>query len=162
MMSLPIVPSVVGRAVAVSSFIFFMAAASSWYGLNPKVRMTRPGRKLNEPRFDVVRPHIEIALHALVVWAGFLFVLLVAVPLAADLVQLERGEKLAKFTGRIIRRTSGFGGLLLGERSVQFVRGGESYYLFYCWRASLHAGQTYEFTVLPRSRMILDFHAPGT
>jgi hypothetical protein len=107
--------------------------------------MTRPGRKLNESRFDVVRPYIEIALHALVVWAGFLFVLLVAVPLAADLVQLERG-----------------GGLLLGERSVQFVRGGESYYLFYCWRASLHAGQTYEFTVLPRSRMILDFHAPGT
>jgi hypothetical protein len=113
---------------------------------------------LAERKFDNVRPKIELGIRIAVVAFGILFLIYKTLPLGSDLAHLAAGEKPATFTATITYRTSSFGGVLLGERSVQFARGGMSYSLFYSWTSPLRVGESYEFTVLPRSRLILDFH----
>jgi len=148
MVSLPGVPIYLGRMVAVSSFTFFGTLAIFWFGISPTIKMIRGGPS---------RPKVELGIRIAVVAFGISFFAYDAWPLASDLLHLAAGEKPAKFTSTVIYRTSGFGGLLLGERSVRFARDGISYYLFYSWTDHLSVGHSYEFTVLPRSRMILDF-----
>jgi hypothetical protein len=93
----------------------------------------------------------------MVVLFGVLFLVYKAGPLTSDLVHLAAGEKARLVQATVIYRTSSLGGVLLGERYVRFAPNGPSYYLFYSWTSSIYIGKAYEFTVLPRSRMILEF-----
>lgn len=152
------VPVWIGRMIAVSSFTFFFTVAIFWFGVSPNTKMIVGKRGLADPKFDHVRPRIELAIRIAVVLFGFVFLASNTVPLANDLLHLATGEQPTTLTATITYRTSSPGGLLVGERSVRFDRRGESYYLFYSWTKPLRIGETYVFVVLPRSRMILDFH----
>jgi hypothetical protein len=159
--SLPGVPIWLGRAVAVSIFFFFLDVGIFWYGLNPKSKMILGGT-LAEARFDKTRPKIELGIRICVIAFGLVLIVYKVLPLASDLFHLSTGEKPAGFTAKVIYETSSFGGLLLGERSVRFAREGASYTLFYSWTSPLRVGESYEFVVLPRSRLVLDFHKSGS
>ena len=150
--ALPWGPIWLRRAIAVSSFTFFMTIAVFWFGLSPKSKMFREGTP--------ARPKSELGLRIAVVAFGVFVVVYMTSPLASDLFHLVTGEKPVKFTAKVTSRTSGVGGVLVGERSVRFGQGAESYRLYYSWTSRLNIGESYEFTVLPRSRMILDFHTP--
>ena len=151
------IPNWLGRAIAVTSLMFFFAPAIFWYGLNPKTKMVRGGG-LAEARFDKIRPRIEIGIRIAVVVFGIFFTVFDVLPLASDLYHVVKGEMPATFTAKVRYRTSGLGGVLLGENSIRFEREGKSYYVFYNWTKPLRVGESYEFRVLPRSRMVLDFH----
>jgi hypothetical protein len=150
------VPLWLGRATAVSSFTFFLTVAIFWFGLDPKTRMIMGGR-LAQPELDRERKKIEIGIRIAVVVFGVFFFWLDAFPLASDLIHLLKGEARTTFTAKVAYRTTALGGVLLGENSVRLVPGGDSYYAFYNWTKPLRVGESYEFVVLPRSRMILDF-----
>lgn len=151
--SLPWGPIWLRRTIAVSSFTFFMTVGIFWFGLSPKSKMFREGTP--------PRPKSELGIRIAVVAFGILFFVYQTSPLASDLFHLVTGEKPAKFTATVTYRTSAFAGVLVGERSVRFGRGGASYYLYYSWTSRLNEGESYEFTVLPRSRMILDVRTAG-
>lgn len=159
--NLPGISIWLGRTIAVSSFTFFMSVAIFWFGLSPKTKMITGKGGLADRKYDNARPKIELGIRIAVVAFGILFLVYKTLPLASDLAHLAAGEKPTRLTATITYRTSSFGGVLLGERSVQFARGGQSYYLFYSWTSTLRVGESYEFTVLPRSRLILDFRESG-
>jgi hypothetical protein len=152
-LSLPWGPVWLRRTIAVSSFTFFVTAGVFWLGLSPKSTMFREETP--------ARLKSERVIRIAVVAFGILFFVYQTSPLASDLFHLVTGEKPTKFTAMVTYRTSSLKGALVGERSVRFGRGGASYYLFYSWTSPLNEGESYEFTVLPRSRMILDFRTPG-
>lgn len=152
-----VAPVWLGRAIAVSSFTFFVTAAAFWSGLNPNVRMIKGGRYA-QPDFAKFRRRTEIELRIVVVLFGILYAYYAALPLASDLIQLSFGERPAVFTDKISYRSTALFGVVLGENSVRFASQKGSYYLFYNWTKPLKMGQSYDFVVLPRSRTILDFH----
>jgi len=153
------IPPWVGRAAAVSSFTFFATIAVFWRGLSPKSKMIRGGR-LSESRFDNVRPKIERGMRLLVVAFGFLLSFYVALPLALDLFHLAGGEKPTTITAVVKYKSVPLGGIWFVHQSVRFTRDAVSYSLFYSWKP-LQVGSSYQFTLLPRSREILDFHESG-
>jgi hypothetical protein len=160
MVSLPWIPIWLGRLIAVSTFTFFGTLAIFWYGLSPRSKMIRKGGKLNEPRFNRVRPKIERVMRALIVGFGAFFSFYVTLPLASDLVHLAAGEKPAIITGIPADKSVPLGGLWFLKQSVRFGREADSYSLFYSWKP-LRVDASYEFVVLPRSRVILDFRESG-
>jgi hypothetical protein len=157
MVSFPGIPIWLGRAAAVSIFFFFMTVAIFWFGLSPKSKMIQGG-PLTEPRFEKTRRKIDLGIRSAVIAFGLIFLFYKTLPLASDLFHLSIGEKPAKFTARVAYETSSLGGVFFGERSVRFARDGMSYTVFYSWTSPLRVGTSYEFIVLPRSRLILDFH----
>ena len=154
-------PAWQGRAIAVSSLLFFFTVAIFWYGLNPNTKMIRGGG-LAEPRFDKIRPRIELGIRAAVVLFGVFFAVFNTFPLAADLVHLAKGEPPVRRAATVQSRTSALGGVLLGQSSVRLADPGQSFYIFYNWSKPLRVGESYEFVILPRSRMILDFREAHT
>jgi hypothetical protein len=154
--SLPGIPVWLSRSIAVSTFIFFTTVGIFWFGLSPKSKMIMGG-SLAESRYDRVRPKIDLGIRGVVVAFGVLFFVYKTLPLGKDIFHLATGEKPTKLTATVAYRTSSMGAVLLGERSVRFARDTTSYYLFYSWTSPLYIGESYEFLVLPRSRMILDF-----
>ncbi len=158
LINLPGVQVWIGRTIAVSSFMFFVPVGVFWFGLNPKTKMIRAGGKLATPQFDNLRPKIERAIRIVVVTFGIFFLVSETIPLAMDLIHLADSDMPTKFTDTVTSRTTALGGVLLGESSVRFAHNERSYYLFYSWLRPLRVGESYEFTVLPRSRAILEFH----
>lgn len=157
MVSLPGIAVWIGRAIAVSSPVLFATLGIFWLGISPKSQMIREGARLSEPRFSNVRPIVEKGMRLLFVTFGVFWLFEITVPLTSDLLHLAFGEKRASLTATVFDRSTAFLGVLFGERSVRFRPDGKSYYLLYSWRSPLHVGESYEFIVPPRSRMILDF-----
>ncbi len=160
MVALPGVPAGLGRVVAVSSFVFFFPLFIFWFGLSPKSRMIRAAGKLNEPRFDRVRPQIEKGIRIFIIAFGVFFSYEITLPLASDLSHLLVGEKPIRIAGTITYKSVPFGGLWFLNQSVRLRNSTNSYYLQYSWR-SIRVGGAYELFVLPRSRQILEFHESG-
>jgi hypothetical protein len=158
--SLPGVPRWLGRTVAASIFIFFMTVATFWFGLSPKSKMIRPGGKLSQPQFDSVRPLIERRIRILVVVFGVFAFFTITLPFTEDLIQLAAGQKPLRITGTTTDKSIPLFGVWFLEQSVRLTRGGKNYSLFYSWEP-LRVGKTYEFVVLPRTRLILDFRESG-
>jgi hypothetical protein len=162
-LNLPGIPVWRARMIAVSCLMFFLAIAIFWWALSPKTRMIRGGT-LASSKYDAIRPRIELGMRISVVAFGIFFAFYVATPLLLDVIGIARGELPDRFPARVVYSTSGLGGVILGERSVQFERGGPSYYCFYSWTDPLRIAHEYDLTVLPRSKMILDFReirSPG-
>jgi len=155
------IPVTIGRTIAVSSFFFFLPIAILVYGLNPKTRMILPAGKFSEPRYDKARQKIELAIRLCVVLFGIFVLVTDTLPFTTDLIHRATGEKPTEFTATVTDTSAGLGAVLVGKRSVRFSPRDDSYYLLYCW-SQLKIGHTYEFSVLPRSRMILDFRAAAT
>jgi len=158
--SIPGVPTPMGRAVAVSCFVCLLPLAVIWYGISPKVKMIRASGKLSEPRFDKVRPYIETSIRALIVACGLFFSYAVTVPIGLDLFRFMAGEKPTRVIGVTTDKSVSLGGLWFLKQSVQLGSGRTTYYLFYSWEP-LQVGQSYEFLLLPRSKVILEFHKIG-
>ena len=150
---LPGAPQVPARGAMVSVLLLAAPVAISWFGF--KSQMIRPGAPLAEPKFDKVRPKIELGLRILVVAFGVFFFWIMTVPVAEDLVLLAAGQNLLRITKTVkyYRRS--------GSRGYPSIRIGlsdedKTFELYYPSKP-LRVGETYEFVVLPRSRMILDY-----
>jgi hypothetical protein len=159
--SLPSVPAWLGRAIATSCFMFFSTVGILWFGLSPKSRVIGRSGKINQPQFDRVRPTIERIIRTIIVAFGVFFFFELTLPFATDLFHLARGMKPERITAGIIYRTVPLGGLWFLKQSVRFTRDAVSYSLFYSWQP-IRVGESYEFVVLPRSRVILEFQPIGT
>jgi hypothetical protein len=159
-LSIPGLPHWMGRVIGISIFIFFMTIGSFWYGLSPTTVMIRPGAKLARPEFDSIRPHIERGMRATVIIFAVFFLVVVTRPFTMDLIQLARGGKPVEITARPVAKQVPLFGIWFVEQSVRFVRGDKDYSLFYSSQP-LRVGEEYEFIVLPRSRLILDFRESG-
>jgi len=146
----PGVPQALGRTIAVSIWAFCAPAAILWFGL--KSQMIRPGGKLYQPQFDDVRPKIERNLRILVMAFGVFYFFILTLPFAEDLIQLGNSQKLLRITEEVKYRRSGRGPM----QSIGLSYRDKSYYLFYGTKL-LKVGSAYEFVILPRSRMILDY-----
>jgi len=127
-----------------------------WYGINPKTRIIRPSGKLNDPRYQKVRPRIEVILRVLIVAFGLLVLYEDTIPLTVDVVQAARGERPVKIIGTVTYKSVPFGGVWFLKQSVRVQGYRDAYFLLYS-ATPLLVGRSYELLILPRSRMILDF-----
>ena len=116
--------------------------------------MIRPGAKLSEPKFGRARPKIEMGLRVLVVAFGVFFFWSLTLPVAEDLVLVAAGQNLLRITKTVKYRRSGRPGN--PRESIGLSDEDKPYQLYYPTKA-LRVGDTYQFVVLPRSRMILDY-----
>jgi hypothetical protein len=156
LLSSPGVSAGFGRIVATSIFIFGMTIGVFWYGLNPKTKMIRGG-KLSQPQYDSVRPTIERNLRILVVLFGLFACVYLTFPWAADMARLAGGEKPLKVTGTVEYKSVPLFGLWFMEQTVRVSRKlSPNLFLYYSF-TPLHVGEAYDFLVLPRSRVIIDF-----
>jgi hypothetical protein len=153
LLSFPVVPQALGRGIVVSIWLFGFPVAIAWFAL--KSQMIRPGGKLYQPQFDHVRPKIERNIRILVMAFGVFFAYVATLPFARDLTQLASGEAPIHVTSGVRRIESGYRNPV--EKTIAFSEGGKNYYLWYPSK-SLQVGRTYAFVVLPRSRIILDYH----
>jgi hypothetical protein len=149
---LPGVPQTLGRTIAVSILLIGGPVAIFWFGL--KSQISRPGAKLYQPQFDSVRPRIEWAIRILVLPFGAFFLFVLTLPLGEDLFLLAVGQKPLRITKRVKYTRSDRPGN--PRESIGLSDEDKSYQLYYPTKA-LRLGDTYEFVVLPRSRMILDY-----
>jgi hypothetical protein len=149
---LPGAPQVPTRGAIVSVQLLFAPVAILWFGL--KSQMIRPGGTLSEPKFDRARPRIELGLRILVVAFGVFFFWIVTLPVAEDLVLLAAGQNLLRITKTVKYRR--FGSRGNPRVSIGLSDEDKAYDLYYPTKV-LRLGETYEFVVLPRSRMILDY-----
>ena len=153
--SLPGSPQWLYRAIAVSMFFTLITAGTLWYGLSSKTRMILPGGKLNEPQFDNIRPRIEKGIRITVVIMAVFFAAALVLPFMLDLIQLGSQEP-TRITATPVDRSVPLFGVWFLEQSVQLSRGEKNYDLYYSWEP-LRVGEKYEFFILPRSRLILEF-----
>jgi hypothetical protein len=120
--------------------------------------MILPSGKLSQPQYDSVRPTIERNIRVLVVLFGAFFSYYITFPFSIDFARLVGGETPLKMTGIVRGRSVPLLGLWFVEQSVRiFPETKAKYYLYYSWRP-LRVGETYEFVVLPHSRVIIEFH----
>jgi membrane protease YdiL (CAAX protease family) len=148
-------PRWVARTAAVAIVCVAMTFFFTWKSLSPKSRIIVPNSPYNAPRYEASRPKIVLGIRiffaALAVFCLFYFV----IPLSEDIVGLVRGQKPEQITETIEGKSSFVFGIL-----VQWVGLSDSdgqYSLWYSWEP-LHLNETYAFTILPRSRVIVDFH----
>jgi hypothetical protein len=155
--SLPAIPQWLGRTIATSILMFSFTVGVFWYGLSSRTKMILPSGKLSRPEYDSVRPTIERNIRVLVVLFGAFFFYYLTFPFSVDLARLVGGETPFRITG-VVRNTSvPLFGLWFLEQSVRvFPETNVKYQLYYSWKP-LRVGQTYEFAVLPRSRVIIQF-----
>jgi hypothetical protein len=153
---LPDVSQASSRLVGVSLFIFSMTGAIFWFALSPKSKIIRPGGKLNQPQFDGSRQQIERGIRIVIVLFGLWLFFTLTIPFARDLLVFVNGTKPVVVAGTTVEQTAPFLGLWFLEQSVKTSKDGTSLLLFYSLQP-LHVGQKYEFTVLPRSGVVLDF-----
>jgi hypothetical protein len=149
---LPGAPQAPGRGAIVSVLLLGAPIAIFWFGF--KSQMIRSGGKLSEPKFDRARPKIELGIRILVVAFGVFFFWSSTLPVAEDLVLLAAGQNLLRITKTMKYSRSGRPGNPC-ER-IGLSDEDKAYQLCYPTKA-LRVGDTYEFVVLPRSRMILDY-----
>lgn len=149
---LPGVPQTLGRTIAASILLLGAPVAIIWFDL--KSQMIRPGAKLYQPQFDKVRPRIEWAMRILALVFGVFFFFVLTLPLGEDLFLLAAGQKPLRITKTV--KFQRFGRRGSPRESIGLSDEDKPYQLYYPTKA-LRLGDTYEFIVLPRSRMILDY-----
>jgi hypothetical protein len=151
--SLPGIPTAAGRLVAVSSLLFAGPVIFLWYGVNPKSKIIGERAKLSEK----ARPHVERIARVLIVAFAVFFVYVLTVPFATDLFYYAKGkEKPITIVGVIKDKSVPLFGLWFLKQGVRLSYGAKSYALLYSW-TPIRFDRSYEFVILPRSRMILDF-----
>ncbi len=157
--SLPGLPQVLAHVLASSMFIFFLTGCIFWFGLSPKSKMIRGG-KLSQPEYDTARPRIEWGMRAIVVLFGTFYLIKMTLPFTCDLIGLGVGESPGAISGIVVHKSVPLLGLWFIEHSVRLSRDGPGYYAFYSF-TPLRIGHRYQLVVLPRSRVILNFHESG-
>lgn len=150
-LSSPVVPQVPVRMIAISFWAFAVPIAIFWFGI--KAQMIRKGGKLYQPQYEDARPKIERNIRVVVIAFGIFYFFVLSLPFAEDLIQLAVGHKLSRTTNavtyiRYSRRPP--------SRDIGLSGNNKDYHLFYQTK-TLRVGYTYEFVVLPKSRMILDY-----
>lgn len=116
--------------------------------------MIRPGGKLAQPQYADVRPKIERNIRIVVLAFGVFFFFILTLPFSEDLIQLAATQKLLRIT-EVVR--SGHSGYRSGPRLSVSLSGSQKDYTLYYPTKTLNVGDNYEFVVLPRSRVILDY-----
>jgi hypothetical protein len=155
LLSVPGVPPPLGRTIGAS--ILCLGAASFFIlgGLVPKLKLISVGPKLRRPEFDDIRPMLERRLRLIAIGLG-VFMLFLARPLVVDVVHLCKGERPVQIV-EIPRSTSSVFGLWFLVQFVNVSPSEPSHTLIYSV-SPIRAGRKYEFLLLPRSHLILDFH----
>jgi hypothetical protein len=155
LLSVPSIPPWLGRTIAVfilalGSTLFFLLA-----GLVPKLKWVSVGSKLRRPEFDAIRPKMEQRLRLFVLILGAFVFLFGTLPVMEDVVHLCAGEKPVQITETPQSTSTLFGTWFL----AQFVNfpSEKSCSLFYSMKR-VRVGEEYDFLILPRSRVIVDFH----
>jgi hypothetical protein len=147
----PVVPQALVRMIAVSFWAFAMPVAIFWFGI--KSRMIRKGGKLYQPQYGDARPKIERNIRFVVIGFGIFYSFVLSLPFAEDLIQVAVGHRLSRTTKAVTYvRHSG----RAPSQDIGLSGSDKNYYLFYPSK-TLKVGNTYEFVVLPQSRMILDY-----
>jgi hypothetical protein len=149
-------PHWVGRLIADLIFVSALTVGVFAYSLSSKVNMILQGGKLARPEFAHVRPKVEMGIRILGVAFGLFFTLYITVPFAADLATVVR----TKAPVRISTQVRASSGLLVFFRQSVYLQGpygprNRSYALLYSLDP-MHSGR-YEVSVLPRSRMVVDY-----
>jgi hypothetical protein len=129
-----------------------------WYGISPTTVFISPPGKLSEPRFDSIRPRIELAIRATVIAFGLATTIVLTLPLFVDLVEYANGYEAQRISAVAESETRPLMGVSYLFQSVQIFDHGEAKYYHIMYSTEpIEAGRSYRFTVLSRSHMILDF-----
>jgi hypothetical protein len=154
----PGVPQWLGRTIATSILIFSFTVGVFWYGLSSKTKMIVSPGKLSQPQYDSARPLIERNIRIIVVLFGAFFFYYLTFPFSVDLATLIGGKTPLRISGMVRTKSVPLFGVWFIEQSVMISPETKvKYQLYYSWDP-LRVGETYEFLVLPRSRVIIEFH----
>jgi hypothetical protein len=147
----PSMPQASVRVIAVSFWALAMPVAIFWFGI--KSQMILKGGKLYQPQYDDVRPKIERNMRFVVIAFGIFYFFVLSLPFAKDLIQVAISHRLSRTTKAVTYiRHSG----RAPSQDIGLTGSDTNYYLFYPSK-TLRVGNTYEFVVLPESRVILDY-----
>ena len=137
----PGMPRRLGRAIAVPLFFVSVTSGLFWFALDPNIK------------FANTESEIDLVFHLIAVALGIWVCIAILLPLAADIKTIVVGEKPTRFR-RVVSDIRAIKGGLVSL--VRFSEGEPSYYLYFPIMQP-EVGHCYEFEVLPRSRVILDF-----
>jgi hypothetical protein len=148
-----------GRILAEALGMCSMLIAVFWIGLSPNSGswIFRPGAKLNRPGYSRARFAFEVFFRAVCVFLGAVVVWFLFLPFLLDLIGMSRGEQPMKTQGQVVVQHTRRRGWFLCD---QFgVVDGEAHtihlYRFYSLRP-VKDGGFYDFTFLPRSKIVLN------
>jgi membrane protease YdiL (CAAX protease family) len=148
-------PRWVARTLAVGIVCVAMTIFFTWKGLGSESRIIVPNSPYNASRYEASRPKIILAIRAFFLVLALFCLFYIVVPLSADVVGLARGQKPIQITETITAKSNSLFGMLVQWVNLTDSDGQDG--LWYSWEP-LHVHETYAFTILPRSRLIVDFH----
>jgi hypothetical protein len=137
----PGVPRRISRLVAVSAWLLLVTSGVLWFGFNLDLKIVETDSR------------VDLVFHVLAVAFGIWVFTALVVPLATDIREVATGKELTRFR-RVVsdERAPSRAPICL----VRFSPGESRYYLWFPIIIP-EAGHSYEFEVLPKSRLILDF-----
>jgi hypothetical protein len=157
LVALPGIPQWLARTTATSVFLAVMTGGVFWYALSSKTQMIRSSGKLSQPQYDDVRPTIERNIRVVVLLFGVFCCIYLIFPLMVDVGRLMGGAKPQRTTDVVKEKSVPLFGLWFLEQSVRLSQEPKTKYaLYFCWEP-LQARGKYEFLILPRSRVIVEF-----
>ena len=137
----PGLPRRFGRVIALSFMALAATAVAFWFGCNLDLHVIKTNSNL------------DVIIHIISISFGIWLCVVMLYPLAIDVERLIINKESTRFR-RIVsdRRVPNRAPICL----VRFSGGGPSYYLWFAVGLP-EVGQVYNFEVLPKSRVILDF-----
>lgn len=149
----PNTPQASGRTLVLATWAFAVPIAILWFGL--KGQMLRPGAKLYQAKYDESRPTIVRGIRLVVLGFGVFYLLVLSLPIGEDLTRAAATHAFLRVRASVVN----VGGSSYHSVSLTVTLSDDSkgYSLFYPIKP-LKIGQSYEFVLLPHSRMILDYN----
>ncbi len=150
-------PHWVGRLMADLIFVLTLTLGIFLYSLSSKMRMILEGGKLSRPEYARVRPKIERAIRIAGVAFGLFFTFYVTAPFVGDFGSVLASKAPLKISSQV---RAGSGLMVFFRQSVYpvdpGVRSNTPYRLLYSLNP-IQSGRRYELSVLPKSRMVVDY-----
>lgn len=155
LLAIPGIPPWLGRLLGACILVFGGTLLFFLAGLVPELGLSSVGPKLRRPEYDAIRPTMEKRLRFIFIGFGLLICFFVTFPVANDLIRMCAGQKPMRITETVHSTSTLFGAWFLVQ-FVDFPSGAGSDTLLYSV-TPLRANTGYQFLILRRSHLILDF-----
>ena len=134
------------------------APAWFWWILNPRTHIISKEAKLNQPKYDKVRPRWNLIIRTVFFLAGVCAVRAKVIPLISGLAVLHKGQSVQYAVGKVCSANSTFPLFQPFFQSIVIEIDGvkKSYHFDLSFQPRLHEDQKYEFIILPNSEIILE------
>ncbi len=149
-------PEYIGRSVSYLVFFFAIIFDFLWMALDRSFQIISPNAKLNQPRFNKIRPKVEISFRVVLCILAIGIFFLIALPISIDIWDLTHGGNFITIEGKVLDNSTLYGTWFLKQSIHIQGRDGKIYILLFSFEKRINLGEIYEFKTLPRSCCIVE------